>query len=42
MLLWNSQEFGWQAIIDLYARECARRDSGHARMVPKLKEAYIL
>jgi len=42
MLFKNCQEFGWQAISDMYARECARRDDGHARMVPKLKEAYIL
>ena len=42
MLLRTGQEFGWQAIIDLYKRECVRRDSGHARMVPKLREAYML
>lgn len=34
--------FGWKAIEDMYARECARRSSGAARMVPKLKEAFIL
>ena len=27
--------FGWKAILDLYSRECQRRDKGHARMVPK-------
>ena len=34
--------FGWKVIIDLYARECQRRDSGQARMVPKLREVHIL
>jgi len=35
-------QFGWKAIMDLYSRECQRRDKGQARMVPKLREAYIL
>ena len=34
--------FGWKAIEDMYARDCTRRTSGAARMVPKMKEAYIL
>ena len=34
--------FGWKAILDLYFRECQRRDKGHARMVPKLCESYVL
>ena len=34
--------FGWKAILDLYSRECQRRDKGHARMVPKLRESYVL
>lgn len=34
--------FGWKAIEDMYARECTLRSSGAARMIPKLKEAYIL
>ena len=34
--------FGWQAIIDLYQRECGRRNSGAARMVPKLREVHVL
>ena len=34
--------FGWKAIIDLYARECQRREKGHARIVPKLRETYVL
>ena len=34
--------FGWKAIFDLYTRECSRRDVGTARMVPKLRESYVL
>ena len=34
--------FGWKAILDLYFRECQRRDKEHARMVPKLCEPYVL
>lgn len=34
--------FGWKAIIDLYARECQRRETGQARIVPKLRETYVL
>ena len=34
--------FGWQSIIDLYRRECARRADGKAQMVPRMKESYIL
>ena len=34
--------FGWKAIEEMYARECSRRTTGHARMVPKLREAHIL
>ena len=34
--------FGWKAIIDLYARECQRREMGQARIVPKLRETYVL
>lgn len=34
--------FGWQSIIDLYQRECRRRNSGAARMVPKLREVHVL
>ena len=33
--------FGWKAILDLYSREYQRRDKGHARMVPKLRESYV-
>jgi len=34
--------FGWKAVMDLYSRECQRREKGHARMVPKLREAYVI
>lgn len=34
--------FGWKAIIDMYARECQRREMGQARIVPKLRETYVL
>ena len=35
-------EFGWQAIIDMYHRECQRRNNGLARMVPRLREIHVL
>ena len=38
----NGVEFGWQAIVDLWQRECARRENGNARMVPKLRESRVL
>ena len=38
----GGEKFGWKVITDLYARECQRRDNGEARMVPKLREAYVL
>ena len=34
--------FGWQAIVDMYQRECKRRESGHARMIPRLREIHII
>ena len=34
--------FGWKAVEDMYAQECAQQSSGAARMVPKLKHAHIL
>ena len=34
--------FGWSAIIAMYERECARVKNGETRMVPKLKEAFII
>ena len=38
----DGEQFGWKAITDLYARECQRRESGEARLVPKLREAFVL
>ena len=38
----NGTNFGWKTILDMYSRECSRRDNGNARMVPRLREAYIL
>ena len=38
----NGTSFGWKAILDMYSRECSRRDNGNARMVPRLCEAYVL
>jgi len=35
-------QFGWQAIVDMYTRECQRRDSGVARMIPRLREIHII
>ena len=34
--------FGWSTIHNMYARECSRRANGLARMVPKLKESYVI
>ena len=34
--------FGWQAIVDMYQRKCKRRESGHARMIPRLREIHII
>ena len=38
----DGTKFGWKATLDLYSRECQRRDKGCARMVPKLKEVHVL
>ena len=35
-------EFGWQAIINMYHRECERRSNGLARMIPRLREVHVL
>ena len=34
-------EFGWQAIINMYHREC-ERSNGLARMIPRLREVHVL
>ena len=35
-------EFRWQAIIDMYHRECQRRNNALAQMVPHLREIHVL
>ena len=34
--------FEWRTIIDMYKREIKRRNLGAARMVPRLRESYVL
>ena len=34
--------FGWMDIYNMWMRECERRERGHARMVPKLRETHII
>lgn len=34
--------FGWDSIVSMYSRECERAWSGLTRMIPKLKEIYII
>ena len=34
--------FGWDSIVSMYSRECERARSGLTRMIPKLKEIYII
>lgn len=34
--------FGWDSVVSLYERECARVKEGKTRMVPKLKEVHII
>ena len=34
--------FGWMDIYKMWMRECARKKTGHARMVPKLRETHII
>lgn len=38
----DGQNFGWQAIVDMFERECQRVRDGNARMIPKLREAHII
>jgi hypothetical protein len=40
--LFEGVEFGWQAVIDMYHRECQRRNNGLARMVPRLREIHVM
>ena len=34
--------FGWLDIYKMWMRECNRRENGHARVVPKLRETHII
>ncbi len=36
------RQSGWEAIIGMYERECERRSTENARMVPKLREIHVL
>ena len=38
----DGQNFGWQAIIDIFERECQRVRDSNARMIPKLCEAHSI
>lgn len=38
----NGTTFGWSTITDMYVRECDRVKNGETRMVPKLKEAFVI
>ena len=38
----DGQNFGWQAIIDMFERECQHVRDSNARMIPKLREAHII
>lgn len=38
----DNVRFGWDAIISMYRRECDRVSKGLTRMVPKMKEAFII
>lgn len=40
--IWRGHCFGWTSLIDMYKRECARRNQGSARMIPKMRESYII
>ena len=38
----DGQNFEWQAIIDMFERECQRVRDSNARMIPKLREAHSI
>ena len=38
----DGNQFGWEAIVNMYERECQRVSSGNARMIPKLREVHII
>jgi hypothetical protein len=38
----NGSKFGWDTIISFYQRECDRASNVLTRMVPKMKEVYVI
>ena len=38
----NQSQFGWNTITRMYNRECERVRQGMTRMVPKMKEVYVI
>ena len=40
--LHQGSTFGWIDIYKMWTRECERREKGHARMVPNLRETHII
>lgn len=40
--VFNGTEFGWSSITAMYHRECERVRNGLTRMVPKMKEVYVI
>ena len=38
----NGTTFGWDAIVSMYQRECDRVSKGLTRMVPKMKEVFVI
>uniref|UniRef100_A0A1X7UDN7 Uncharacterized protein n=1 Tax=Amphimedon queenslandica TaxID=400682 RepID=A0A1X7UDN7_AMPQE len=40
--MFNGLKFGWSTIKAMYYRECERAKQGLTRMVPKMKEVYII
>ena len=38
----DGTRFGWETIISMYQRECDRASKGLTRMVPKMKEVFVI
>ena len=38
----EGQNFGWQAIIEMFEQECQLVRDGNPRMIPKLRGAHII
>jgi hypothetical protein len=38
----NGTTFGWDTILSMYQRECDRVNKGLTRMVPKMKEVFVI